>query len=289
VWEPRTGDTYWSSELFNILQFDDVMHASSVESYFSRVHPDDRAGLQAHIDAAERTGEFNSYEHRLLLPDARERLVRIEAEFIEDERRRTRFVGTVADITEAKRIEAELQRLAITDALTGLPNRGWLAQTLERFHARHVRRGPRPFAVIFVDLDGFKPVNDTAGHAAGDQVLIEVAERLQNALRPGDLLARLGGDEFAVILEDADADGSTTVAGRVLEAVRSQPFVVGERSFKLSASVGVAGPQHTWENGDGALAAADTAMYHAKHAGGDRVVAFEPGMTTQGFTAAPRR
>lgn len=165
--------------------------------------------------------------------------------------------------------EAELRHLAFRDPLTGLANRALFIDRLDHAMALHAR-DLRPVSLVFIDLDGFKLINDTLGHAAGDDLLVRVAERLTGALRGGDTVARLGGDEFAVLLEDGGdvADGATRIG-----AALSTPFVVGGVTLPVSASVGVCAlnPSDAPVSADELLARADAAMYAAKRAGGGRV------------------
>ncbi|GAB7192931.1 hypothetical protein NUM3379_36400 [Kineococcus sp. NUM-3379] len=184
----------------------------------------------------------------------------------------------VEDVTGRREAEQVLTRQALHDTLTGLPNRALLADRLEHALSETARSGLRT-GLLYLDLDGFKAVNDSAGHAAGDELLVQVAERLQGCVRPGDTVTRLGGDEFAVVCPGiAAAADLVAVAARALEVVR-QPYRLRGGTFTVSASVGatVAGP------GDAAgdvVHVADEAMYEAKRAGKDRIVtrdAAQPG------------
>jgi diguanylate cyclase (GGDEF)-like protein/PAS domain S-box-containing protein len=174
------------------------------------------------------------------------------------------------DITERRQAEAQVTFLAYHDRLTGLPNRALLEEQLRREVAR-ARRGGGSVALLYFDLDNFKLVNDSLGHAAGDSVLRETAERLSEVTRAGDLLARQGGDEFLLLLDgspDEDpAEAATAAAQRIAEALET-PFVVSEAEFHVGASVGIAlVPDHA-SDADALLRRADSAMYQAKRAGG---------------------
>ncbi len=167
------------------------------------------------------------------------------------------------------RAQGELSRLAFSDPLTGLPNRAAFYRALEASWGRAVRR-QADLAVLFVDLDGFKSVNDHFGHRFGDQVLVRVSDAIRQVSRAGDELARLGGDEFAVVAEDVGGPaGAAALAQRVVEAVR-QPISHGDDQVFLSCSVGVAvGPEGV-DLVDDLVRFSDLAMYRAKRAGGDR-------------------
>jgi diguanylate cyclase (GGDEF)-like protein len=172
--------------------------------------------------------------------------------------------------------EAQLHRQAFHDELTDLANRALFIDRVEHALELH-RRDLRPLSVLFCDLDDFKTVNDTLGHAAGDALLIRVAERLRGTLRPGDTLARLGGDEFAVLLEDGAEP--TSVAARIVESLRG-PFTIADTQLTVRASVGVTEllPEQSTPSMDSLLSQADIAMYTAKRAGKGQLACYEPSM-----------
>nr|WP_276612134.1 sensor domain-containing diguanylate cyclase [Kineococcus vitellinus] len=175
------------------------------------------------------------------------------------------FLAFVEDVTARKREAEQLEHAALHDALTGLPNRVRAEERLRAAHARTRRLGGG-HAVLFVDLDHFKDVNDTLGHAAGDALLREVADRLRGLLRAGDTAARIGGDEFVLVCEDvADARALSAIAERVCERI-TIPVDLGVRTVVVSASVGAARTDGELEPAE-LLRRADTAMYRAKAAG----------------------
>jgi diguanylate cyclase len=181
---------------------------------------------------------------------------------------------------EAVDREARLQWSAFHDDLTGLPNRSMFFDRVEHALDQEHRDG-RPAAVLLIDLDEFKAVNDTLGHASGDEVLALAAHRLQRAVRPGDTLARLSGDEFAVLLEGAS--DPALVADRLVEAL-SEPFLIGQKRITISASIGLAelAPDDEKTDVEALLAHADIAMYAAKRAGKGRHAAYDPLMSLPG-------
>lgn len=178
----------------------------------------------------------------------------------------THYIGSFVDITERKASEEQVRHLAHHDALTGLPNRFSMHQRLEQALS-FVRRGDTRLALMLVDLDHFKSINDTLGHDVGDQLLIEVAHRLSGAVRDSDTVARLGGDEFVVVLPGiADASDAANVADKMLTAV-SAPYLIKGHELRTSPSVGICiFPDDATEIGD-LLKKADVAMYHAKAQG----------------------
>ncbi len=180
------------------------------------------------------------------------------------------------DITERKRLENELEHQAFHDSLTNLANQALFRDRVEHALVRAARHDSR-LAVLFVDLDNFKTVNDSLGHTAGDELLIAVAERLRGCLRATDTAARLGGDEFAVLVEDlASPDDATEVADRLLDVLR-QPFTVAGKETVVGASIGIAFGVRGANSGE-LLRNADIAMYTAKKYGKDRYEIFEPAM-----------
>jgi diguanylate cyclase (GGDEF)-like protein/PAS domain S-box-containing protein len=188
-------------------------------------------------------------------------------------------VVTTRDVTAQKQLEAQLQHNAFHDALTGLANRALFTDRLAHALAR-TDRGDDPVAVLFIDLDDFKAVNDGSGHGAGDRLLTDVADRLRRVLRPGDTIARLGGDEFAVLIEDAgDARQAEATAERLLAALAAPfPAPEGTEDLRVSASVGIATGQAGRQDAAELLRHADVAMYAAKEAGKGRSAVFAPDM-----------
>lgn len=251
-----------------------MMSAQSVycsRSWFERVYPDDLSGLREAI-ADHLSGRKPSLVHEYRIRTDNEDylwvLVRGVAERCEQGR--LRMSGSQTDISARKAVEACLRHAARHDALTGLANRLHLEELLKDAQQRPSGRAA---ALLFVDLDRFKLINDSLGHSAGDQVLVQVAQRLLRCLRPGDHLARFGGDEFVALLGDlaCEADAER-VAQRMLVALR-EPLQLGERTLSVSASIGIA-PLRQGEQALNALQAADLALYRAKSAGKDQFALF---------------
>jgi len=215
-----------------------------------------------------------TYELGYAHPDGTEHLLRLSAApLILADFDRPGSLVMVSDVTEARHAETELRRLAMHDPLTGLPNRVLLLKRLDVAAARAVRHRAGSVAIIFLDLDQFKQVNDSRGHESGDVLLIEVAARLKLGVRPADTVARIGGDEFAVLCEDIDEAAASVVAARLRGLLRRPIDVHGHRVY-VDASMGIAMcPPHDPSE---LMRFADAAMYEAKYEGRGRVKIYDP-------------
>jgi diguanylate cyclase (GGDEF)-like protein/PAS domain S-box-containing protein len=202
-----------------------------------------------------------------------------------------RMAGVAMDVQAQKTMEQELRAAARTDGLTQLPNRSMALQAIEQAIQRRKAQPGYHFAVLFMDFDRFKLVNDTLGHGVGDALLRQIAGRLQQSLRPGDSLlhtsdfvhmaARIGGDEFVVVLDDIRGDLDAEIVASRLIDVLAMPYSIGTNKVNSSVSIGIVTSAHAAEDADGALRDADIAMYEAKRTGRARYVMFEPSMRQQ--------
>jgi diguanylate cyclase (GGDEF)-like protein/PAS domain S-box-containing protein len=240
-------------------------------------HPDDVPRVLAlATETAGRRGSSAPAEWRLKRRDGQTFFAEVIGTNLLSDPTIEGLVLTIRDIQERKSLEEQLTHQAFHDPLTQLANRALLSNRVEHARARSLRDG-KPCAVLLLDLDDFKAINDSLGHSAGDQVLIEVARRLETCVRAGDTAARLGGDEFAVLLEDTpDAARALEVAQRIAVALRP-PVKLDRREAFLTASMGLA--LSSPEEGEGEiLGNADVALYLAKEKGKGLCETFEPGM-----------
>ncbi|WP_051323861.1 putative bifunctional diguanylate cyclase/phosphodiesterase [Candidatus Solirubrobacter pratensis] len=279
-WDVDAGTVYFSARWKAMLGYAEHEVGPTRGEWLGRVHQDDRAALAQALDA-HLTGpdEHFEFEHRIQHRDGSYRWMLTRGVAVRDiHGRATRVVGSQTDVTARKEAERRLQHDALHDALTGLPNRVLFLDRLDqaiRRSRRHER--DRCAAVLFLDLDRFKVINDSLGHQVGDDLLKAVAERLQAALRPNDSVARLSGDEFTLLLDDVcDAREATMIAERVLQSLKA-PFELGGRELFIGASIGIAvatadsAPHEVMRD-------ADVAMYRAKADGKGRHAVFDADM-----------
>ena len=266
-WHLEQDRLYVSERWADMLGLSRDALGESSACWFSRVHPDDLPGLRQAIDA-HLAGATAQLHHEYRIRHRRGSylwvLTRGVAEC--DQEGQRRMAGSQTDIGARKEVEQQLRHAARHDPLTGLANRLRLDELLQQTLHQLGKPGAREAALLFIDLDRFKLINDSLGHHSGDQVLVEVARRLLRCLRPGDHLARFGGDEFVALLDDlASPEDAERVAQRMLDTLR-QPLHLDEQTLVVSASIGIA-PLPSDCGAGQALQAADLALYRAKQAG----------------------
>jgi diguanylate cyclase (GGDEF)-like protein/PAS domain S-box-containing protein len=247
-------------------------------SYLDLVDPEDRARLSAILsDLATTTDAVATAEYRVRHEDGSWRFVESMMSNLIADHTVQGLVLNTRDVTERKVLEQELAHQAFHDSLTGLSNRAVFRDRLGHALARSERTA-HPLAVLLLDLDGFKTINDSLGHDAGDELLVAVGERLQASARASDTVARLGGDEFAILLEDEVDEGRAKATAHRLKRQLSTPFRVRGREVFVRASVGIAVTPDGTGKTDELIRNADTAMYAAKAAGRGRYEVFQPAM-----------
>ena len=251
--------------------FQSLTHAEDLDAVFSHV-----------VQVLESKLQSSLTEKRFVHKSGRAVWVHLSVSSVRDQRRKApRLIFQIQDITDRKRAEEQLLHDAFHDALTGLPNRALFMDHLKLAIARSQRRDDYQFAVLFLDLDRFKIINDSLGHMVGDQLLVGIARRLETCLRAGDTVARLGGDEFTILLDDlADPCETSLVVERIQRELAS-PFNLGWHEVFTTVSIGIAPSATGYDSPDEILRDADTAMYRAKSLGKARHVVFDREMHTR--------
>ncbi|MCB8748544.1 EAL domain-containing protein [Rhodoferax sp. U2-2l] len=277
-WHVPTNHVQHNPQWYQTLLYAESEIAPTIEAFTTLIHPDDREVVHTRIGQLI-SGATSAYysEHRMLRKDGQVLWVQDRGQVVErdPQGQPVRVIGSFADISYQKEHQNFLERIAHYDTLTGLPNRVLLADRMQQAMVQAKRRGTL-MAVAYLDLDGFKAVNDRYGHTVGDQLLTCLAGQLRAIMREGDTMARLGGDEFVAVFVDLpEMHSSVMLINRLLE-VAARPVVLHDASLKVSASVGVSFyPQSDDTDADQLLRQADQAMYSAKLAGKNRYQLFD--------------
>lgn len=282
-WDFPAGTIHFSVRWKAMLGFEDHEIGTSPEEWLRRVHPEDvdRVESEVSLHSAGVIGHFEA-EYRIRHRDGSWRWMLARGIGVRDEAGKiVRMAGSQTDITRRKLAETKLLFEAHHDSLTLLPNRTLFLKRLDRLIERGRRQVPSLFAVLFVDFDRFKVVNDSLGHLVGDELLVTLAQRLLTSVRPEDMVARLGGDEFAILLEPIqDVADAIRVAERIHERMQAAAIIEGH-SIVTSASIGIAFSSTGYERSEDILRDADIAMYRAKELGKARHVIFDSVMHAQ--------
>jgi diguanylate cyclase (GGDEF)-like protein/PAS domain S-box-containing protein len=282
-WDLARDEVYWSPRWKEMLGLPADRLVSRPEQWYERIHRDDlqsfQAALRAHI-----AGETSHFQHEFRIrheDGAYRRMLCRGVAVRAADGRAMRIAGSQTDVTERAAAQEQLRHAALHDALTGLPNRALFIELLGQVIDRRRRHPECLFAVLFLDVDRFKVLNDSLGHVIGDELLIGVSRRLEACMRQGDTIARLGGDEFTILLNDlSHTDQATAVAERTLDALR-EPFAIRGREIFVTASVGIALSHGGYKRPDQVMRDADTAMYRAKALGKARFELFDASMHTR--------
>lgn len=276
-WDLLANRIYYSPRWKKLLGFTNEEISDSPEEWFNRVHQDDLPNVKSNLEA-HLSGLIPHFEceHRIRHRDGEFRWVLARGMAVKGEYGQPhRIAGSLTDITRQKVNEDQLIHQALYDRLTGLPNRILFIERLDQAIKRSKRHEQPTFAILLLDLDRFKIVNDSLGHRVGDQMIIEIAQRLDNCLRAEDTIARLGGDEFAILLSDLhDPYEIIQIINRIQREVNRPIFVEGKKVF-TTCSIGVAIANPETESPEAMMRDADTAMYEAKAQGGDAYMIFD--------------
>ena len=280
-WDLVTNEVEYSTRWKQMLGLDVNQKLDTPDVWFNLVDSSDLAQLEADLAMclAGQTPSLRN-QHRLNTAAGQVRWMLCRGELIHDEEGAPlRLVGSLSDTTEFKLAEEKLRHAAEHDKLTDLPNRATVHARIEQAIRRHrLTGGRRRFALMFLDFDRFKVINDSLGHDAGDQLLIQIADRLRGEVRLTDTAARIGGDEFVILLEDIeDFDAVVRVADRLLD-VFGKPFEIDGSEVTSTASIGIVDGSAGYDSADVVIRDADSAMYHAKSLGKARYAIFDQDM-----------
>ena len=278
-WRPDTNQFAASAELYRLMGIRPQDFPGTFDAYIQLVHAEDRGRVEEALKGILTSRVPCDIDHRLVLTNGTDFTVNLQAEAVfDDQMKALSIVGTAQDITDRKQSEQEIHRLAYFDSLTGLPNRALFKDRIAQA-ILHARRYRSTLAMLFLDLDRFKVINDTLGHNIGDLLLKSVADRLAESVRHSDSvcrpegkeenhsLARLGGDEFTVLLTNlGDVQDAGKVARRIVEAI-AESFSIEGREIFVTVSVGIAIFPVDGDSVEVLLKNADSAMYHAKEQG----------------------
>jgi diguanylate cyclase (GGDEF)-like protein/PAS domain S-box-containing protein len=271
-WDLEKNEIYLSPRWKEMLGYDESELSTSPHEWFERVHPEDLPKLQEALGThPSGSGSHFECEHRLRHRDGTYLWVLSRGiALCSGEGRATRIAGSLTDITKRKKVEDQLLHDAFHDALTGMANRSLFLDRLGLSLARAKRRQDFHFAVLFLDFDRFKLINDSLGHLSGDRALVAIARRLETSVRPGDTVARLGGDEFAILLDDVPDLEDVEKLTRRIEDRLAVPLQVDGHEIYVSASIGIAFGTAGYDRPEEVLRDADAAMYRAKALGRSR-------------------
>jgi diguanylate cyclase (GGDEF)-like protein/PAS domain S-box-containing protein len=275
-WDLVSGKVYLSPRWKHTLGYEDKDIADSPEAWFSLVHPDDIDGLKAAISSSISKDSFHfEHEYRIREKNGAYNWVLCRGMAMVDKSGDlTRMAGSQTDIMNRKMAEQLLQHDANHDTLTGLPNRAQMESRLGQLIEEHRKNNKFNYGILYVDIDGFKEINDSLGHQMGDLLLIQTSRRLESCLRPGDMIARTGGDEFTILLEDIDDPNDAVVSAKRILSGLNAPFKLLNHQLQISASIGIALGDDSSQIKE-LIHNSDIAMYAAKTSGKNRYELFD--------------
>jgi diguanylate cyclase (GGDEF)-like protein/PAS domain S-box-containing protein len=278
-WNLSTNEIWWNEGFQKLFGYQPDEVGTGLESWIMRLHPEDSDRVVHDIHRHIESGESNwTDEYRFRKADGSYSFV-IDRGYVvyDDEKKPVRMLGSIMDVSDRKSLEDQLTHQALHDPLTKIANRALFKDRVDHALTKLVRSSCS-LAVLFLDLDNFKGINDSLGHATGDKLLVAAAERLQNCLRSSDTAARLGGDEFAILVESMfRTDEAVMIAERIL-SVFNEPFIIDGKAIYVGTSIGIAVSSPDTPTSEEMLRNADLAMYKAKAEGKGNYVVFEPKM-----------
>jgi diguanylate cyclase (GGDEF)-like protein/PAS domain S-box-containing protein len=276
-WNLKTNTIYYSLRWKTMIGMEPDDLQNDPQEWFSRIHPEDLAGFKTAMDDHLKGNRSHfETEYRILHANGNERWMLCRGLAVRDAQGQAyRMAGSQTDITERKIAEERLTFDALHDSLTGLPNRALLLDRLQQRLEYGKRHMDRLFAVLFLDLDRFKVINDSLGHTAGDNFLVNVSQRLQLCVRHEDTISRLGGDEFAILLNEINELGDAFQVADRIQAQLAQGTLVGSVNRSSSTSIGITVYNGQYTEPEEMLRDADSAMYRAKALGGGRYQVFD--------------
>lgn len=292
-WDMQTNDMHWSDEVFHIFGLDPETTNVNFKRFMESVHPDDRNNIIQDIDESVKAHLPYNTEHRIIQPDGTQRVVVETGKVWYQDEKAVRVQGTVQDVSERKLAEEKIKNLAYYDSLTELPNRV-LFREHTQLEMELSRRRNQQLILLHIGLDRFKRINDTLGHAAGDNVLKQMAQRISNCVRGSDVVAsftepradddlvsRFGDDEFIVLLTQIeDHKQAVTVVKRLLKSI-AEPILIAEEEVFITASIGIASYPSDGDNVDSLLKNADTALSYTKKEGSNNFKWYDRQMHTR--------
>ncbi|WP_457575185.1 EAL domain-containing protein [Desulfomarina sp.] len=277
-WDALSDQLTVSDNLAEMMGHPENFKQHTLKDFIGQIHPEDREYVHSIIISTAEGDQPQPAEYRLVVNNRTAMTVHQEIGYTPNNRQI--ILGTVQDITQQLATQKRIRQLAYTDELTGLASRAYFYKHMEDIIKAAKRRGDR-FALVYLDLDGFKDVNDSLGHDAGDELLKKIAERLEMILRDTDFVARLSGDEFCILVDHVnDQYVAADVANRCLEEI-NRPLMLNARELRPRCSIGIAHFPEDGENQQTLLKAADSAMYSAKAGGRHRYAFYQPEMTLQ--------
>ena len=277
-WNLKTNKIYYSDRWKEMLGFNDDEISDTPDEWLSRIHQEDHDRVRASIDAyLEGTTSNFEIEYRIrhfsgnyLWMMAKGLAIRTSSG------RATRFAGSQTDVSERKSNEEQMIYDALHDTLTSIPNRTLLLDRIRQSLVRRKRYPKTSFAIIFIDLDRFRLVNESLGHIHGDELLQLISARLKETIPIGDTVARLGGDEFSVLLQDIESVRDVEAIAKDIQNSFSKPFFLGDKEVFASASMGIAHSDNNYKTPEEILRDSELAMYRAKRDGKSQSIVFQP-------------